>query len=104
MGQPSLPHVTLRNQPASSARPANPARRSTFQPATTEAGTSASPWIAKIERGGALGRWVADADEPVKSEFVSTKTHAGRRELQRRHQRCEGGYGLRRGTLFHLDD
>ena len=29
------PHVTSRNQPASSARPANFARRSTFQPATT---------------------------------------------------------------------
>src|SRR4029077_12116902 len=56
MGQPSLPHVTSRNQTASSARPANSARRSTFQPATTEAGTFAGPWTAKIELGGAPPR------------------------------------------------
>src|SRR5580704_4851302 len=53
MGQPSLPHVTSRNQPAS-ARPANFARRSTFQPATTEACTFAGLWTAQIERSGAL--------------------------------------------------
>jgi hypothetical protein len=49
MGQPSLPHVTSRNQTAPSARPANSARRSTFQPATTEAGTFAGLWIAQTD-------------------------------------------------------
>ena len=50
MGQPSLPHVTSRNQTAPWARPANSARRSTFQPATTEAGTFAGLWTAQTER------------------------------------------------------
>ena len=49
MGQPSLPHVTSRNQTAPWARPANFARRSTFQPATTEAGTFAGLWTAQTE-------------------------------------------------------
>jgi hypothetical protein len=49
MGQPSLPHVTSRNQTAPWARPANSARRSTFQPATTEAGTFAGLWTAQTE-------------------------------------------------------
>ena len=38
-----------RNQTAPSARPANSARRSTFQPATTGAGTFAGLWTAQIE-------------------------------------------------------
>jgi hypothetical protein len=49
MGQTSLPHITSRNQTASWARPANSARRSTFQPATTEAGTFAGLWTAQTE-------------------------------------------------------
>jgi hypothetical protein len=49
MGQPSLPHVTSRNQTAPWALPANSARPSTFQPATTEAGTFAGLWTAQTE-------------------------------------------------------
>ena len=52
-GQPSLTHVTSRNQTSPSARPANSAPRSTFQPGTTRAGTFVDQWIAKIEQGGA---------------------------------------------------
>jgi hypothetical protein len=37
------------NQTAPWARPANSARRSTFQPATTEAGTFAGLWTAQTE-------------------------------------------------------
>ena len=49
MGQPSLPHVTSRDQTAPWARPANSVRRSTFQLATTEAGTFAGLWTAQTE-------------------------------------------------------
>src|SRR5580704_17230491 len=67
MGQPSLPHVTSRNQTGPWVRPANFARRSTFQPATTGDGTFAGPWIAKIDRGGALGRWALSPAAPARA-------------------------------------
>jgi hypothetical protein len=66
MGQPSLPRVTSRNQTAPSARPANFARRSTFQPATTGAGTFAGLWIAKIEAGLAGRVWPGTAPGDTK--------------------------------------